>query len=396
MLHHLVSRLAENQAPLTRIPPTPNTAELSAAADWVLGSDPLDIVLYMEQVWDTSLINDPADNTPIPAPFTGRVAQKIEARNQLWGMGRFSGFTTLAGSEPWDHLGYAYVVENTRIIQILKRIVRQYRTGESLGVPSYDTRRWLDVTEALLFGASNPLSAWLSTSSVRPDSENNRRNAYWRLLGLDLSFGTEENGAANYVKPPAANTGFVTVLEELFTELWIAIVNLQNNSGENRTDDDRIYRLAEHLGAMLRSRRQDEMLLREELAGSTAMAWAELSISFNTPLVKDLNADATSPGARLKLLGDRVGLPAHPYSDALLSMSTEFSLFLRTIEADVIKNSSDAALLYVASTTAGTGPIGIETRRVVTEWAAATGKNLKERSRPVEVRNSPSRLVAVR
>ena len=393
MLHHLVSRLAENLAP-ARTPPTPT--ELSTAADWVLTADPLDIVLYMEQVWDTSLMFDPADEGTIPAPFPGRVVQQVEARDKLWGMGRFSGFKTVAASEPWDHLGYAYVVENTRIIQILKRIVRQYRTGESLGVPSYETRRWLDVTEALLFGASNPLSAWLSTSSVRPDSESNRRNAYWRLFGLDLSFGSEDNGAVDYVKAAAANTGFVAVLEELFTELWIAIVNLHNRSGEDRTDDDRIYRLADHLGTMLRSRRQDEMLLREELAASTALAWAELSISFNTPLVKDLRADATNPGGRLKLLGERVGLPAHPYSDALLSMGSEFSLFLRTIEADLIKSSKDAALLYVASTTAaGTGPIGTETRRVITEWSAATGKNLKERSRPIEIRQTPSRLVAV-
>ena len=39
-------------------------------------------------------------------------------------------------------------------------------------------------------------------------------------------------------------------------------------------------------------------------------------------------------------------------------------------------------------------PIGAESRRVITEWAAATGKDLKARGKPVEV-NRP-RLVAVR
>jgi hypothetical protein len=30
-------------------------------------------------------------------------------------------------------------------------------------------------------------------------------------------------------------------------------------------------------------------------------------------------------------------------------------------------------------------PIGVESRRVITEWAAATGKDLKTRAKPIEV-----------
>ena len=41
-----------------------------------------------------------------------------------------------------------------------------------------------------MFGAPNPIPGWLSISTVRPEAEAVRRNAYWRLLGLDLAFGT--------------------------------------------------------------------------------------------------------------------------------------------------------------------------------------------------------------
>ena len=89
------------------------------------------------------------------------------------------------------------MLENTRAVQILRRVVREYRFGEGLGVPSVATQRWLDATESLLFGAQNLLSPWVSTSALRTDPEAVRRNAYWRMFGLDLAFGTDDNRPRN-------------------------------------------------------------------------------------------------------------------------------------------------------------------------------------------------------
>jgi hypothetical protein len=365
--------------PATTAYPAVPPGNINLATDAVLIADPFDLALYIEQFWDSY--------SPSAGP----------ARRTLWAGGRFSAITPPApivaptasapGVPSWDHLAYSYVIENSRASQILRRVVREFRSGEGLGIPSANTRRWLESTEALLYGAGL-VAPWLSTSNARQDPESVRRNAYWRLLGMDLSFGSEDNGPATYVKASASNADFVRLFEELLYELWRAISNLTNYVAGNETDTDRIFRIAEELQYVLRSRRLGQMLDREELAAATVTGWLELTLSNDNFVVQDLSAQSTSPANRLRMIGNRVGLPAHSKSAALLQMGEHISILLRTIESAVITEST-VGLLYQPAT-----PIGEATRRVITEWAAATGKDLKARAKPIATSARP-RLVSV-
>lgn len=389
MIPQLVRRMVNPPAPGASLNlALPPLSEGEAAAQ-VLGSDPFDLVLHLEQVWDAADVWAPNGAPAGPA------------RRTLWAFGAFNDYQP-ARSPAWDHFGFSYMLENTRMVQIMRRVVREFRFGEGLGVASVATQRWLDATEAILYGAQNPVAAWLSTSSmVRPDAEAVRRNAYWRLFGMDLAFGTEDNKPYLYEKATAANTTFVGLFEELLYELWQAMTNLRNLAGVNAADDDRIYRLAEQLKFMLRSRRQRAMLAREELAASLVVGWLLLTLDSNTPVIIDLRAQATSPADRLKIIGERVGLPAHSKSAALISMASDFSLLLRTLEAGVVSGPQFAWVLYATAAPAGSppppagpAPLGPNSRRVITEWSAATGRDVKARKVAVEVRGRP--LVASR
>lgn len=377
MIPQLVKRISAGlpaNVPNPGDPAAPPVSEAEAALR-VLTADPYDLMLHMEQVWDAF---DPWAPAPRPAG---------PARRSVWQRGAFARYVPTVGPA-WDHLGYSYVLENTRAVQVMRRVVHRYRTGESLGVPSAETQRWLDTTEALLFGAANPVSAWLSTSHVRNDAEAVRRNAYWRLFAMDLAFGDDENRPAAYERADASNTGFVRLFEELLFELWQALSNLSNLSGVNMSDRDRIFRIVEELRFVLRARRQSQQLAREELAAATALGWVELTLLTNTPVVIDLKAEATSAANRLKSIGERVGLPCHSRSAAFFSMASELSLFLRVIESGVLDETTIDALY--------TDPALVNvTRRVITEWSAATGKDLKARARPVDT-VATRRLVAVR
>jgi hypothetical protein len=354
----------------------------ATAQSQVLSADPLDLVLRMEQVWDNAQLWG--------IPPAGPARRALFMTNYFQTLAPLS--TSSAPTQPkWDHLIYAYAIENTRAAQILARVVHAFRSGEGLGIPSVDTQRWLDVTEALLFNANNPFPAWLSTSSVRPDAEAVRRNAYFRLFGMDLAFGTDVNAAYLYDKAEASNRTFVQLFEELLFELWQAIENVRNLVAGNTTDDDRIYRLAEQLGFILNSRRLNQLLSREELAATTAMGWVELTLSSNTPVVNDLRAQAASPADRLKVIGGIVGLSPHSQANSFFQMAAELSLLLRALEAGWVTDSSRSWLLYqsVAPSTAslppGVNPLGTEVRRVITEWAAASGRDLKSRAVPIKV-----------
>jgi hypothetical protein len=380
MIRQLVARVAGTN---------PSPTQVANAVAQVLTADPLDLILHMDQVWDAAKPWGPG-NVPVAGP----------ARAALAVNNAFNGVVP-QNNPAWDHLGYSYVLENTRAVQIFRRVVRAYRSGESLGIPSVATQRWLDVTEALLFGAANPLAAWLATSAVRHDPEAVRRNAYWRLFGLDLAFGGDDNRPPVYDKTDAANTSFIRLFEELLNELWRAMSNVRNIAGENQADDDRIFRLTQELAEVLRSRRQRALLAREELAAATVLGWLELTLSLDTPVVQDLRAHATSAADRLQLIGQKVGMSAHSKSASFFSMSQGLSAFLRYIESGVVSGPQLSWLLYLQQPPQNVqgDPIGNDTRRVITEWAAATGKDLKLRTRPIEARppnNANRQLVAAR
>lgn len=351
----------------------------AAAQAQVITADALDLVWRMEQVWDA-------------ADLWGQIQPPAgPARRALFLAGEFAA-VPLPVQPAWDHLIYAFAIENTRAPQILARVVRAFRSGEGLGIPSVATQRWLDATEALLLNAANPVAAWLSTSSVRPDAEAVRRNAYYRMFGMDLAHGTERNTPHAYDKAETANRSFVHLFEELLYELWRAIENVRNLVAGNTTDDDRIYRLAEQIGFMLRSRRLNQLLGREELAATAAMGWAELTISSNTPVVLDLRAQATSPADRLRVIGERVALLPHSRANSFFAMAAELSLLLRALEGGWVTDSARSWLLYqtvappgVPALPAGVNPLGTEVRRVITEWAAASGRDLKQRAVPITV-----------
>lgn len=378
MIQQLVQRLVDLGA-------TPEDA-----AAQVLLADPMDLVLHMEQIWQAAAPWGP--NTPAPPVTTGLGTTKRKGiRESLWELGAFSDTAPLVRLAPpaWDHLIYAFALENTRAYQILRRVVKEFRTGESLGIPSVSTQRWLDATEGLLLNASNLFPAWLSTSEVRRTSEQVRRNLYWRVLGMDLAFGDEDNKPFIYDKASAANSTFVKLFEELLYEIWQAMTNTRNTSGANVADTDRIYRLAEQLTFTLRARRQNQLLAREELAATTVLGWAELTLSTNTPLVIDLRAQATSAADRLRIIGERVGVSPHSRSASFFAMASDLSLFLRTLEAGFVTRPEFAWLFYAETPPAPLPPgatlLTSNARRIITEWSAATGRDLKQRSLDVRV-----------
>lgn len=350
--------------PLPVVPPQRPLA--SAVAEILFQADPLDLVLYMEQVWDA-------------ADFWGSAMLHAgKARTTLLNTGAFAGYPPVPGFA-WDHLIASFVLENTRMVQIMRRVVREFRRGESLGIPSIATQRWLDVTETLVFGAGYPISAWLSTSSVRPEAEAVRRNAYWRMFGMDLAFGTETNGQFEYDKVVAANTGFVRLFEDLLHQLWQALVKVEESSDVSVSEQDRIFATTAELKGILGARRRSGQLTREELAAATALGWLNLTLATNSPVVEDLGTTAPSPGDRLRLIGAKVGLAPHSKTPALIAMADDLSLLLRTLESDLISGRDATEVLYTETMTPDqTGrPLGAASLRVITEWSAATGRDLK-------------------
>jgi hypothetical protein len=280
------------------------------------------------------------------------------------------------GQVQWEHLIYAYMVENTRIYEIFQEVLRRLLSGEDLGVPTVDSQVWLRNTEELFFTDPAPFFITNVRSAIRPDLEATRFNAYFRMFGMELNHIKDYK----YIKPEASNTGFVTVFEEFCRAVWEGIQNASNQSGPNPTDDAAISNLAEQLHDMLMARRQYGNLSREEFFVVAMMSWFHLTIEANHPIIVDLRADSFSVEQRLFKIGEKVNKPAHKLSKSFFELADAMSRILIQIETATYNNVAAVPALY----TAGQSPED-DMRTIITHWSTTTGKNLRERKLEVTV-----------
>jgi hypothetical protein len=280
----------------------------------------------------------------------------------------------------WDHLIYAYMIENTRIYEIFRRVVHEFLHGEKLGVPGSDeSQRWLRTTEELFYRDPPPFFITAVTGYTRPDIHGTRRNAYQRMFGMELNHGTDDNKPYPYVKAEAANSEFVRTFEEFLREVWIGVENFNNTSGANPTDDAKISDLAEKLHDMLRTRRETGNLSREEFVFVSWMSWFHLTVDTDPdlPIIQDLRAQAESPEERLFKIAQRVGLPAHGLSKSYFDIADSISRILIEIETGAFNEAAAAPALYTPA--AGGGGPNEAMLTIIRHWSIITGREMKAR-----------------
>jgi hypothetical protein len=329
----------------------------AGAANAILsGQRPLQILNYLETYWQLA-----APGMPVPADALMARANPLDA----------AGLPPPAALGPLHHIVYALCLENTRLVDIMRRVVSEYRSGERLPPATAPTLRWLQTTEELFFTSPVPFSVRSLTSLVRPDAGAIRRNAYYRLLGMDLNHGAEDGRPYSYVKADVSNRDFSVAFETLLAEVWKGYINRNNWVAANSTDDNAIDELVRRVGEMLNARRQGGNLAREEFDAVATLSWFFLTIAYDTQVVLDLNAAAFGVADRLRLIGERVGIAPHARADSYLQLAHPMSVILRAIEQNAIAAAGGAPSLY-------RGVYQPFMLQIITHWSVASGRNLKE------------------
>jgi len=267
------------------------------------------------------------------------------------------------------HIAYAWAWETTRVVEVFRRVVEAHVEGERLGIPaSPEARRWVEITEDLVYTDQPPGAALSLTSWLRPDAQAVRRNAYYRMFGGLVGEGVPNVGTAN--------AGFPVLFHHLLEQVWIGITNRTNTSGANPTDNSRIAEKALRLFEMLTARRREGNLRQEEFASVATMAWLHLTLSFDSPIIVSLTAQGPSPAERLQAVGGRVDLMPDPRVVSLIELAEPMSDLLRLIETGAFNEPEEAAQLYEDDDIRNTASL------VINHWAAVTG--LDPRAKPVQ------------
>ena len=76
---------------------------------------------------------------------------------------------------------------------------------------------------------------------------------------------------------------------------------------------------------MFSVRREVGNLTRDELLHVSTMSWFHLTVSFDSPVIVNLEAQGNSPEERLLKVGQRVGLPAHSRSGSYFRLADDMS-----------------------------------------------------------------------
>ncbi|SDU74771.1 hypothetical protein [Jiangella alkaliphila] len=343
------------------------TGAAEANAQQLLSLDAATVSYLMEAAWShggpglLTGVGGPKIAAPPPAPVGITLAGARLSR--VW-------------TPVWDHLIYAYMIENTRVYEIMGRVIAEYTQGERLGILRTDAAyQWLRTTEELFYKDASPLQPYNLVSRVRPDIAATRRNAYYRMFGMDLNHGRDGAPAYPYIKPPVANREFVTTFEEFLRQVWRAIENARNFLAGNPTDFAAIQDLADRLENMLTARRgggpDRPNLSREEFLAVALFAWLHLTLAFDTAIVQELAAAGPSPEERLRQIGERVGLPAHGRSHSYFLLAPRVSTLLVAIERGDFNDPTGARTL------AAPGPVRDLVSEIIHHWSQVSGRSLK-------------------
>jgi hypothetical protein len=307
---------------------------------------------------------------------------------------------------PPYHLMFAYMIENTRIFQIFEKLIYMYMNDEELGLASasnIDHQRafqWILNTENLYFKHLSNNSFRNTTSNVRSDQESVRRNAYYRLFGMDLAF--EHSSNMGYTKAKTANNGFVVLFEQFLIEVWQAYINSRNSSGANTTDYQKIIDMVTKLREILLARRgatgrislaeyRFMNLSREEYASVGLFNWLFYIISYDSPLVTFLGCQANTASERLIKIGKKVQIEAHSKSQALFDLSVPTATVLRSIEYGLFEVPNWLQQSIESQTPSGMGIATpqqsaalIDLLSIINNWEKATGHIIKNPSANIQ------------
>jgi hypothetical protein len=284
-----------------------------------------------------------------------------------------------------DHLVYSFLVESTGALEVLGEVVRRLSVGETLNPISTASHRWVRTTEELFFRDPPLYSIQGVVSELRPDQRVNRRNAYWRMFGLEPPHPV----AARSLRPGVAqgswkqdigdgvNTSFREKWTELLRQVWLGKENANNGIGPNATDREYIAFLCDALRDMMALRRRGGLLAREEFSYVSTLSWFHLTLEHDVPIVVDLNAQAPGPAERLAKLAARVGMTPAPRSRELFELADLMSGLLRAIELSVFSTGPSVELLYLDLGTNTT--LLTDMNRIIDLWQSATGDRVKDR-----------------
>ncbi|NJK84587.1 MAG: hypothetical protein HC912_13170 [Saprospiraceae bacterium] len=102
------------------------------------------------------------------------------------------------------------------------------------------------------------------------------------------------------------------------------------------------------------------------------VSWFYWAISFNSPIVEDLNCEDATPTQRLIKLGKLVGIAPHSRTQDMLQLAPRLAAFLRFIEVGALDSITNITAFLRNSNSEE------QVKYIINLWQRTTGENIKQ------------------
>ena len=233
------------------------------------------------------------------------------------------------------HLIYSYFIESTGIVEVFRALFTSYFSTDDILKLNRDED--LMLIESLKEVIANVYPRPIST--IVPDLEELRYNAYWRLFGYTIK-GKENR----FAKVPSYNKDFNKLFEGIMYEIFQGILD-KGITIEKLSNPNALAEMLDNLQKLLRNRTYNEI---EDIASHWAVAFHSLLVKLDDDkLMRDrLNIRSLGRYQRLIELGEKLRVPVAKETLYLLLLAERMEAFLIQVEETPQWDFANATALF--------------------------------------------------
>lgn len=255
------------------------------------------------------------------------------------------------------HLIHSYFVETTGIREVFEKLFKSYLiSDEDLKLNrNEDADLIADIKAALECAFPKP------KSTITPNLDELRYNAYWRLFGYTIK------GKEAFPKAGSYNSEFNKTFEDIMYNIAQGILDLDITT-EKVANPDALAMLLNDLRRQLLNRTYNEI---ENIASYWFAAFEMLRqlLQSDRLMVQRLGIRSTQVDRRLIELGEKLKVPVAKETMYLYELADRMHLFLRERVENIDWNTTEATKLY-------TDPGNVAFfKEIFNAWFKVTGKD---------------------
>ena len=226
-----------------------------------------------------------------------------------------------------NHLIYSYFIESTGIVEVFRKLFTSFLLDDEILM--LNVQEDSDLIRRIKENIKDVYSK--SSSSIAPDPDKVRRNAYWRLFGYTLrGKGTFPNGSRySGVRYNAEfNKTFESVMVQIFQIILDKGITLERLGNANA-----LAELLDNLKRQLVGRTYNTI---EDISQDFAFKFYSLItlLGNNKLMIDRLSIRSNDPTRRLIELGKKLKVPVAKESSYLFLLASRMNIFLRMVEEE--------------------------------------------------------------